>query len=142
MTYSLAFSQAIIVSLYIADKVEQGMFDFIPTAQLSDDLNLSPASTSALLRRLNRAGLIETREGAKGGVRLAVPPSDVTILDIFEAIERGKVLFQQNVKLRVTGQKPDRATRALVDLFNDAEAAMKERLESHTIEDLRAILNA
>lgn len=142
MTYSLAFSQAIIVSLYIADKVEQGMFDFIPTAQLSDDLNLSPASTSALLRRLNRAGLIETREGAKGGVRLAVPPSDVTILDIFEAIERGKVLFQQNVKLRVTGQKPDRATRALADLFNDAEAAMKERLESHTIEDLRAILNA
>ncbi|MCA9894793.1 MAG: Rrf2 family transcriptional regulator [Anaerolineae bacterium] len=142
MTYSLAFSQAIIVTLYVADKVEQGMFDFIPTTQLSDDLNMSPSSTSSILRRLNRAGLIETREGVKGGVRLAVPSADVTVLDIFDAIEQNKSLFQQNVKLRVTGQKPDRATKALVDVFSDAEAAMKARLQATTIEDLRAILNA
>lgn len=142
MTYSLAFSQAIIVTLYVADKVEQGMFDFIPTTQLSDDLNMSPSSTSSILRRLNRAGLIETREGVKGGVRLAVPSADVTVLDIFDAIEQNKSLFQQNVKLRVTGQKPDRATKALIDVFSDAEAAMKARLQATTIEDLRAILNA
>ncbi|MCA9883634.1 MAG: Rrf2 family transcriptional regulator [Anaerolineae bacterium] len=142
MTYSLAFSQAIIVTLYVADKVEQGMFDFIPTTQLSDDLNMSPSSTSSILRRLNRAGLIETREGVKGGVRLAVPSVEVTVLDIFEAIEQNKPLFQQNVKLRVTGQKPDRATKALIDVFSDAEAAMKARLQATTIEDLRAILNA
>ena len=142
MTYSLAFSQAIIVTLYVADKVEQGMFDFIPTTQLSDDLNMSPSSTSSILRRLNRAGLIETREGVKGGVRLAVPSVEVTVLDIFDAIEQNKPLFQQNVKLRVTGQKPDRATKALIDVFSDAEAAMKARLQATTIEDLRAILNA
>ncbi|MCB9461542.1 MAG: Rrf2 family transcriptional regulator [Anaerolineaceae bacterium] len=142
MTYSLAFSQAIIVTLYVADKVEQGMFDFIPTTQLSDDLNMSPSSTSSILRRLNRAGLIETREGVKGGVRLAVPSAEVTVLDIFDAIEQNKPLFQQNVKLRVTGQKPDRATKALIDVFSDAEAAMKARLQATTIEDLRAILNA
>ena len=142
MTYSLAFSQAIIVTLYVADKVEQGMFDFIPTTQLSDDLNMSPSITSSILRRLNRAGLIETREGVKGGVRLAVPSVEVTVLDIFDAIEQNKPLFQQNVKLRVTGQKPDRATKALIDVLSDAEGAMKARLQATTIEDLRAILNA
>lgn len=141
MSYSLAFSQAIIVALYVADKVEQGMFDFIPTAQLSDDLNLSPSSTGSILRRLNRAGLIETREGAKGGVRLAVPPAEVTILDIFEAIEQGKPLFNKNVQMRVTGQKPSRANQAIAQLFEDAEHAMKENLKATTIEDLRAVLN-
>jgi len=141
MSYSLAFSQAIIVTLYVADKVEQGMFEFIPTSQLSDDLNLSPSSTSSILRRLNRAGLIQTQEGAKGGVRLAVPPAEVTILDIFEAIEQGKPLFNKNVELRVKGQKPTRAGQALTNLFDEAEQALKDRLEQTTIEDLRAILN-
>lgn len=142
MAYSLAFSQAIIITLYVTDKVEQGMFDFIPTAQISDDLNISPSSTRSILRRLNRAGLIDTREGIKGGIRLAVAPADVTLLDIFDAIEQNKSLFQQNVKFRVTGPKPDRAAKVLMDVFGEAEAAMKDRLEATTIADLLTRLNA
>jgi Rrf2 family protein len=141
MTYSLAFSQAILVALYVADKVEQGMFEFIPTSQLSDDLNLSPSSTGSILRRFNSAGLIETREGAKGGVRLAIPPSEVTILHIFDAIEGGKSLFLNNIKMRVTGEKPTRANQAIAKLFLQAEESMKAQLKATTIADLMAILN-
>jgi len=141
VSYSLAFSQAILVALYVADKVEQGMFEFIPTSQLSDDLNLSPSSTGSILRRLSSAGLIETREGAKGGVRLAIPPSEVTILDIFNAIEGGKSLFLSNIQMRVSGEKPTRANQAIASIFMKAENSMKDSLKATNIADLMKILN-
>ncbi len=36
---------------------------------------------------LVRAGMIETRRGMQGGIRLAVPPESVTLVDILTAIE-------------------------------------------------------
>ena len=38
MSYSLAFSQAIMVVVYVAVLVRQGIYDFVPTKELSHDL--------------------------------------------------------------------------------------------------------
>lgn len=136
MSYSLAFSQAVYLSLYVASKVEQKVYDFIPTQKISQDLNI-PASTAAMiLRRLNQAGLIETREGANGGVRLARAAEKITILDIFAAIEQERPLFQQNVELAISGEKTTRVVQAVTKIFQESEAAMKERLAAVTIRDL------
>ena len=50
-----------------------------------------------------RAGIIESREGANGGVRLALAPEKITIRDIFAAIEQERPLFQTNIRLNVSG---------------------------------------
>lgn len=141
MSYSLAFSQAIVSVVYIADKVQQGMFEFIPTKQLAEDLNLARPTAVKILQNLNRAGIIETREGAKGGVRLALPAQDVTVLDIFTAIEQERPLFQMRLNLRVTGEKPSQVQQAIIDVLTNAEAAMKESLRQTTIADLVATIN-
>ena len=141
MSYSLAFSQAIMTVLFVADKVEQGYYDFVPTKELSTALNIPRPTAVKILGNLNSAGLIETREGAKGGVRLAVPAADVTILDVFNAIETGKPMFRHDFELRVTGEKPTRAQGAVITLLNAAETAMKEQLAQTTIADLIVILN-
>lgn len=67
MSYSLAFSQSVITVLFVADKVQQGIYDFVPTQEISDALNIPKPSAVKILQSLNRAGIIETREGAKGG---------------------------------------------------------------------------
>ena len=141
MSYSLAFSQAIMTVIFVADKVQQGQYDFVPTAQLSEALNISRPSAVKILRSLTGAGMIETREGAKGGVRLAVPPSAITILDVFEAIEVGKPMFRNDYRIRVTGEKPTRAQQEVLTIFNSAEAAMKNQLDRWTISDLLNVLN-
>jgi len=142
MSYSLAFSQAILTVLFVADKVEQGYYDFMPTKELSASLNIARPTAVKILGNLASAGIIETREGAKGGVRLAVAPADVTTLDVFEAIESGKPMFRNNFQLRVTGEKPTRAQQAILTVLNEAEASMKARLAQTTIADLMAVLNA
>ncbi len=141
MSYSLAFSQAIMVVIYVADKVQQGLYDFVPTGQLSESLNISRPTAVKILGNLAGAGIIETREGAKGGVRLALPPSDITILHILEAIETGKSLFRHDYRLRVTGVKPTRAQQEVLNVFTSAEKAMKRQLSQTTIASLLNALN-
>ncbi len=141
MSYSLAFSQAIMTMLFVGDKVEQGYYDFVPTKELSAALNLPRPTAVKILGNLAGASLIETREGAKGGVRLAKPPADITLLDVFGAIESGKPMFRHDFELRVTGEKPSRAQQAVLQLLTAAEAAMTEQLSQTTIADLLAVLN-
>lgn len=142
MSYSLAFSQSIATVIYVADKVQQGMFDFVPTKQLSGSLNIARPTAVKILQHLMRAGIIETREGAKGGVRLAVNPEDITILDVFEAIETGKPMFRYDYRLRATGVKPMRLQAELLSILNSAESTMKAQLKTTTIAELLSALNA
>src|SRR5947209_362521 len=99
MSYSLAFSQSLFMLLYIAGMVEMGKYDFILTQRISQDVIIPPSTAAMILRRLSRAGLIETREGVNGGVRLAIPPEKVTLLDVFKAIEQERPMFQSNVQM-------------------------------------------
>lgn len=142
MSYSLALSQAILTVLFVGDKVEQGFYDFVPTKELSSALNIARPTAVKILGNLSSAGIIETREGAKGGVRLAIKPENITILDVFTAIETGKPLFRHDFELQVSGEKPTRAQQSVLAILNDAEVAMKTQLGQTTIADLLAVLNA
>ncbi len=141
MSYSLSFSQAIFVVLFVGDKVAQDYFDFVPTKELSSALNIPNPSAVKILGNLASAGIIETREGSRGGVRLAKPAQQITLLDVFTAIETGKPMFRQDHQLRVTGKKPTRAHQSVYAVLTDAEEGMKSRLAKTTIADLMASLN-
>ena len=39
-----------------------------------------------IAQQLARAGLVEIVQGARGGIRLAVPPGEVTLLEVVEAV--------------------------------------------------------
>ena len=136
MSYSLAYTQAIMAVLYVADKIQQGMFEFVPTQQLSDDLNIARPSAVKIIQSLNRAGIIETREGSRGGVRLAIPAANITLLDIFNAIESERPLFRMDLQVHVTGLKPTRAQEAISTYLQTAEEVMKTHLKQKTIEML------
>ncbi|MFZ5881090.1 MAG: RrF2 family transcriptional regulator [Chloroflexota bacterium] len=141
MSYSLSFSQAIFVVLFVGDKVAQNYFDFVPTKELSTALNIPNPSAVKILGNLASAGIIETREGSRGGVRLAKPAQQITLLDVFTAIETGKPMFRQDHQLRVTGKKPTRAHQSVYAVLTEAEEGMKARLAKTTIADLMASLN-
>lgn len=141
MSYSLSFSQAIFTVLFVGDKVGQGFYDFVPTKEISTSLNIPNPTAVKILGSLASAEIIETREGSRGGVRLAKPPQKITLLDIFTAIETNKPMFRQDHKLRVTGVKPSRAQQSVSNILADAEAAMKAELAKTTIADLMVKLN-
>jgi len=141
MSYSLGFSQAVAVVLFVADKVRQGIYDFVPTKTVSDQLGIAAPSAVKILQSLNRAGIIETREGAKGGVRLAHSANKITVLDIFTAIEHDRPLFRTDLSFKVSGNKPAAARQAIGLVLENAENAMKKSLASTSIEALMKKIN-
>lgn len=129
MSYPLGVWQAMLATVFIAEKVSLGEYDFVPTSQIAADLNIPTPSLARLLRELNRAGIIETREGARGGVRLALPPDRVSLLDIVDAIEQRRALFRTDAAPAVTGETPTRRQVALQSALSAAERALRQELE-------------
>lgn len=142
MSLSTAFPHAILAMMYVTDKVQQGRFEYVPIQQVSSELNIPPSTMGLIIRSLNRAGLVETREGAKGGIRHARSPETITVYDIFRAIEQERPIFQTQLQPRVTGSKPTNAQQAIVTVLHDAEQALLGRLRQTSLADLLRALTA
>lgn len=141
MSYPLSFSKAIIVVIFIADKIRQKQYDFLSTKKISELINIPKPTLVKILQNLSMAGLVETKEGKGGGIRLLKKPSDITILDIFNATERGKALFHTSFGLVVSGKRPDNAQKSAANLLNKAEQQMKAVLAEKTIQEILVEMN-
>ncbi len=78
-----------------------------------------------IFQHLARAGLVRSNRGAHGGFALARRPSQITVLEIIEAIE-GKIIFQ-----RCKLDKPDCehvGGCAICGLFEQAQDGVKDAL--------------
>src|SRR5689334_1229336 len=136
MSYSLAFTQSLYIVLLIAGKVRSGQFDFVPTQRISEVLNIPPSTVGMILRRLHHAGLIETREGANGGVRLALPPNQITVMDVFAAVEQSRALFNTTSSPQFGTEQFTKSRDIIGNVLSTAEESMKQSLEAVTIENL------
>ena len=86
-----------------------------------------------IFQNLVRAGLIRSIRGSGGGFALAKEPSEISVLEIIEAIE-GKIVFQ-----RCKLDKPDcdhAGGCALCGLFERAQDGVKDALTGTTLRDL------
>lgn len=57
------------------------------TSELAEALGASEAHLAKVLQRLGRAGIVSARRGPGGGYVLARDPGDITLMQVFEAIE-------------------------------------------------------
>ncbi|MDB6058554.1 MAG: Rrf2 family transcriptional regulator [Verrucomicrobiales bacterium] len=86
-----------------------------------------------IFQNLARAGLVKSVRGAGGGFVLAKTPTEITVLEIVEAIE-GKITFQ-----RCKQDKPDCkhiGGCALCGLFEQAQGGLTDVLTRTTLDDL------
>ncbi|GAA5481195.1 Rrf2 family transcriptional regulator [Haloferula sargassicola] len=57
------------------------------SSRLAASVNTSPSFLRRTLAKLSKAGLIHTTTGKAGSCRLARKPKDITLLDIYKAVE-------------------------------------------------------
>lgn len=87
-----------------------------------------------LVSAMRRAGILDSRRGAKGGFFLARPPEKITVFSAVEALE-GSL----SPTACVGEGTPDcaRSTQcAAQDVWNRAKIALREALEEITVADL------
>lgn len=99
-----------------------------------------------LFTKLAKAGLLVASEGARGGFGLAKPAAEITVLDVVEAIDGKKPVFDcREIRSRCAVFDPDKppawSTRGVCSIHAvmlAAEQRMREELASWTLADLAA----
>lgn len=135
MAYSTATFQAVSILLFIHFKSEEGLYDYLSTKTISEMLKIPVPTAVKVLNKLNTAGLTHTKEGAKGGIMLAKSISDITFLEVFNAVEQGKPLFKVQYDFHID-EGLDSVKEKGIRCLEDAEDAMKKSLEKVTLLDL------
>lgn len=140
MAYSLSMYQAISIVVFIALKMKESRYEFLTTKHISEILGIARPTAVKILQSLNASGIIVTKEGAKGGILLAKPLEEITLYDIFAALEGDRPLFKTGINVTLDECEvsawegrmktmTDRVDKSL----QDAEEAMKSSLRSKTI---------
>lgn len=102
---------------------------------LAGSVNVNPVIIRNTLGQLKTARLVTVKAG-EGGASLAKQPKDITLMDIFDAVEKEEALFHFH-----ENPNPEcpvgKNVHAVLDrrLFSIQEA-MQERMESITLQDL------
>lgn len=96
-----------------------------------------------IFTRLSKAGLVRSIEGKGGGFQLARPAEHITVLDVVNAIDGDKRIFEcREIRQRLAvfdEQPPEWACEGICgvrSVMDVAQQRMEEALSQHTILDL------
>lgn len=66
------------------------------TSMIAQEKQIPPSFLAKIVSQLSVAGLLQTSRGARGGVALAKPADEISLLDVVEAID-GPILLNECV---------------------------------------------
>ncbi len=112
------------------------MYEFLSAGIIAETLSIPRPTLVKILQNLSKAGIIETKEGKHGGIRMAKTPDQLTVLDVFLAMEQEKSLFQTNIEIKAMGDRPDSAKDSITGVLQNAETEMKKILGQKRIIDI------
>jgi len=65
-----------------------------PTSRIASDQQIPPSFLAKIISQLSVAGVVQTSRGARGGVSLSRSPSNISLLEVVEAID-GPIFLNQ-----------------------------------------------
>lgn len=135
-------SEAASLGLHAAMLLARDGGKLVRTRDLGERIGASQAHLVKVLQSLSRSGLVETERGPRGGARLARRPQDITLLQVYEAVDGpleasecllerpvcdghccmvGRLLYQMNQDVR-----EHLARTSLADVWGPGRASVPE----------------
>lgn len=118
----------------------------VPSAKLAELHDVSATYLAKQLQLLSRAGLVRSAPGQSGGYLLTRPASEITVLDVVEAIDGPQPAFRCT-EVRQRGPAaipPERCDTPcpIAEVMDAADRAWRESLRAVTIGMLSATVTA
>ncbi len=128
---STRFSVAIhIISLIASHPKEQFSSDWI-----AGSVNTNPVVIRRIIGLLKKAGIVRTAQGV-AGVQLVKCPSELSLLEIYDAVIHQDELFGIHENTNPNCPVGRNIQQALDGTFVEAEEAMRKVLASQTVSDV------
>ena len=109
---------------------------------LSERLGLSDSYLKKIMRQLVVAGLVDSEAGKKGGFVLKRAPKNISLLDVFEAIESTAPFLSTTNLLDKVFPKENMIAhekeQQIISVFTRAEQAYRQSLSQFTLDHVVA----
>ncbi|MBM2614376.1 Rrf2 family transcriptional regulator [Actinoplanes sp. LDG1-06] len=120
--------------------VLSGAGEPVPAAKLAELHDVSPSYLAKQLQLLSRAGLVRSTLGQSGGYVLTRPASEITVLDVVEAIDGAVPAFRcTEVRQRgplATPVEECTTPCPIARVMDSADNAWRQSLRAVTVADL------
>ncbi|HNV85560.1 MAG TPA: Rrf2 family transcriptional regulator [Candidatus Omnitrophota bacterium] len=105
----------------------------VPVEVISKSQKIPKEFLIQLLLRLKAAGIVESSRGIRGGYTLAKPPAQLTLADIFRAVDSQILSVRKNSKSLTSSDSND----LISGIWEDINQELAQRLMI-TFEDLKS----
>lgn len=116
----------------------------LPTGRLAEYHGVPAAYLAKHLQALSRAGLLDSVPGPRGGYRLARPATDISVLDVVEAIDGSTPAFRCTEIRRqgpaAVAAREYRVPCSIHQVMDRADAAWRAELATTSVGDLVAMV--
>lgn len=133
----LKISSRFTVAVHILSLVKIESNQTLTSAYIAGSVNTNSVVIRRLISKLKQADLIETHQGS-GGIQLLKPLSDITLLDVYKAVEvvdEGE-LFQMHEDTNINCVVGANIQSVLEIVLLRAQDAMETVLKNVTMEDI------
>lgn len=112
------------------------------SATLASSVNAYPSFVRRILSKLSKAGLVETSTGKTGSSTLGKKPKDITLLDIYRAVEAPKAFAIHKYPEQEICKVSCGIKECMEDVLDKTQKAMEDSLKKTTLAEVIKNLNA
>jgi Rrf2 family protein len=105
----------------------------VATRRIAREKQIPPSFLAKIVSQLSLVGLLQTSRGATGGVQLSRPPSEISLLEVIEAID-GPILLNDCVGSRSSCALEEDCPAH--PIFCQIRAELVQRLKNVTFDDM------
>ncbi|TGA97838.1 Rrf2 family transcriptional regulator [Sporolactobacillus shoreae] len=123
------------VAIHILALIASKPHDDLPSDYIASSVNTNPVVIRRILGMLRKAGLIQTQVG-KAGASLSRSPSDITLLNVYRAVEPDEELFAVHENPNPHCPVGKRINAVLDEAFHGAQSALEKKLAGQNIQGI------
>lgn len=127
----IKISEAASIAFHAMRELVKNQDKLLSVKEIAERIEVSANHLSKIMQRLNKAGFIDSVKGFNGGFRLAIEPSKLTFLEIYELFD-GKI---QCSDCFLTHKKCDNACM-FDDLIASVNAQVREKFATTKLSDI------
>lgn len=129
----MSISSRFVVAVHILTLLETSGGKPMTSDWIAGSVNTNPAVVRRLLSMLAKAGLTTSQLGTGGGALLARPATDITLLDVYRAVDEGTLFSLHNEAPNPACPVGRHIQEAVQQTLTSAQQALEGELAHQTI---------
>lgn len=128
------------IAVHLMAGLGYGVAHDMTSSQLAQSVNTSPSFIRRVLAKLSKADLISTTMGKTGSTALARKPKEISLLDIYKAVEAPKAFAIHDYPEQKMCAVSCTIKSSLEKVLNKTQSSMEKSLGEITLADVIADL--